>query len=119
MRKEKIVKSFMRAFNKPILLWLLCHKPMHGYNLMKEFKRLTGRKLTSMAVYPFLHALEEKGYIVGTWLRTGKRRIIKSYKVTPKGKKLLASVKARLKPLKEIILGVMELRDLSTMGVSN
>lgn len=116
MSKDKIVKSFMRAFNKPVLLWLLCHKPMHGYNLMKEFKRLTGRKLPSMEVYPFLHALEEKGYVISTLFRTGKRRIIRLYKVTPKGKKLLASVKKRIKPLRKIILSFM-VRDLPTRGI--
>jgi PadR family transcriptional regulator PadR len=80
---------------------------MHGYNLIKEFKQITGRRLKPAVIYPFLHTLEEKGYIVGTWMVRGKRKI-KSYEVTQKGRVLLRSVKSHFKlPIKRIILDLL------------
>jgi len=80
---------------------------MHGYNLIKEFKRITGRRLKPAVIYPFLHTLEEKGYVVGTWMSRGKRRI-KSYSVTQKGRMLLATVREHFQlPFKEIILDLL------------
>jgi len=95
MNEEKLVESFIRGFSKPLILWLICLKPMHGYNLIKEFKHITGKRLKPAVIYPFLHALEEKGYVVGTWMSRGKRKI-KRYSVTQKGKTLLASIKKHI-----------------------
>jgi len=107
MNEEKIVEAFIRGFSKPLILWLICLKPMHGYNLIKEFKQITGTRLKPAVIYPFLHTLEEKGYIVGTWMVRGKRKI-KSYEVTQKGRALLISVKSHFKlPIKKIILGLL------------
>ena len=63
--------------------------------MIVEFKRITGRKLKPSVIYPFLYTLEEKGYVIGTWMSKGKRRI-RNYEVTQKGKALLSSVKTRL-----------------------
>jgi len=107
MNEEKLVESFIRGFSKPLILWLICLKPMHGYNLIKEFKHITGKRLKPAVIYPFLHALEEKGYVVGTWMSRGKRKI-KRYSVTQKGKTLLASIKKHFTmPIREIILELL------------
>jgi DNA-binding PadR family transcriptional regulator len=63
MTENKIVEAFLKGFNKPLIL---CLKPTYGYNLIKEFKRITGRELKPQRVYPFLYFLEEKGYITST-----------------------------------------------------
>ncbi len=107
MNEKKMVEAFIRGFSKPLILWLICHKPMHGYNLIKEFKQITGKRLKPAVIYPFLHTLEEKGYIVGTWMVRGKRKI-KNYEVTHKGRKLLVAVKSHFKlPITNIILGLI------------
>jgi len=107
MNEEKIVEAFIRGFSKPLILWLICLKPMHGYNLITEFKQITGRRLKPAVIYPFLHTLEEKGYIVGTWMIRGKRKI-KNYEVTQKGRALLTSVKSHFKlPIKKIIFDLI------------
>jgi len=95
MNKDEIIEAFVRGFNKPTVLWLTCFKPIHGCGLMKEFKRITGRKMKPFVVYPFLYMLEDKGYIVGTWMDNGRRRI-KNYKVTRKGEALFSSVTKRI-----------------------
>jgi DNA-binding PadR family transcriptional regulator len=58
---------------------------------MKEFKRIIGRKLKPSVVYPSLYMLEDKSYVVDTWMDNGRRRI-KDYKVTRKGEALFSSV---------------------------
>lgn len=107
MNEENIVEAFIRGFSKPLILWLICLKPMHGYNLIKEFKNVTGKRLKPAVIYPFLHTLEEKGFIVGTWMTRGKRRI-KNYAITQKGRGLLIALKDRFKtPIKKIIFELL------------
>jgi len=104
MSEESLLEDFIRGFSKPLILWLLCLKPMYGYDLMKEFKNLTGRTLKPAAVYPFLHTLERGGYLAGTWMGKGKRRI-KNYTITTKGKKLFSTVSSAFRtPVREMIL---------------
>lgn len=111
MDEESLIEAFVRGFSKPIILWLIFLKPMHGYNLMREFKNITGKRLKPGVVYPFLNSLEKKGYVVGTWMKNGKRKV-KSYRLTAKGELLLASVKKRLSiSLKDIVLELIRRRE--------
>jgi len=111
MSEESLIDAFIRGFSKPLILWLIFLKPMYGYNLMREFKNITGKGLKPGVVYPFLHSLEAGGYIVGTWIETGRRRV-KLYRLTAKGEMLLASVKKRLTiPLRDIIFDLTRRRE--------
>ncbi len=104
MNEDNLIDGVVRGFSKPIILWLVQIRPMYGYDLIKEFSRLTGKKLGPAAVYPFLHSLEKKGYLVGKWVKKGKRQI-KSYTITRKGKRLLRSVTTLFgKPIREMIM---------------
>ncbi|MEM2420101.1 MAG: PadR family transcriptional regulator [Candidatus Bathyarchaeia archaeon] len=97
----KISDSFLRGLEKPIILWLLFHKPRHGYELITEFKKLTGRKLKPSIVYPFLHRLEREGFANGRWLVKGKRKI-KHYVLTKNGEELFKRIKETFaKPVRE------------------
>ena len=107
MDEMKFINDAIRGFRKLMILQLLCIKPSHGYTLIKEYKRITGGTLTCPQIYPFLSVLEEKGYVIGTWMAKGQRRI-KIYKVTNKGKILLTSLKKSFqKPFREIILDLL------------
>lgn len=111
MSEENLVEAFVRGFSRPLILWLIFLKPMHGYNLMREFKSITGRRLKPGLVYPFLHSLEEGGYIVGMWAKNGKRRV-KSYRLTAKGERLLSSLKMRVAmPLGDMVLELIRIRE--------
>ena len=98
MDDKRLIKAFIRGFSRPIILRLIFLRPMCGYNLMREFKNITGERLKPGVVYPFLHTLEEGGYVVGTWVENGKRRV-KSYILTAKGERLLTSIKHRISML--------------------
>jgi PadR family transcriptional regulator PadR len=104
----KVSNIFLRGLEKPIILWLLAHKPTHGYELIVEFKRLTGRKLKPSIVYPFLHKLERGGFASATWITKGKRRI-KNYSLTKSGEDLLHKVKRMFtKPVREVLIDLIE-----------
>ena len=107
MNEKKIVEAVVRGFRKPLMLWLIGVKPRHGYDLITEFTNITGKRLKPSAVYPFLHTLEKKGYVIGIWITRGKRSI-KRYSLTQKGRTLLASVKASLNiPVKHIMIDLL------------
>ena len=98
-----IVYSFIRGLDKPTILWLLYLKPRSGYELIKEFRGLTGQKLKPSVVYPFLHRLEKGGFTVSKWIEEGRRKI-RYYRLTDKGEKLLDRVRNFFDmPIKELI----------------
>ena len=104
---KNFVYAFIRGLNKPIILWLLYIKPRSGYELMKEFTKLTGQKLKPGIVYPFLHHLEKGGFTVSKWIEKGKRKI-KYYSLTKKGENLLGRVRNFFSmPIKELITDML------------
>ena len=95
--------ALIRGLDKPIILWLMSKEPIHGYGIIKELNRLTGRKLTPSFVYPFLNWLEEKGYAIGEWIEKNNRTA-KYYQLTDKGEALLNKIRELFDmPLGEIL----------------
>jgi len=97
-----VVDSFLQGLDRPLVLWLIQQKPKHGYELMTEVKRLTGRKLKPSTLYPLLYWLESKGYVAGEWVEKGERNL-RRYRITAEGKLLLGKVSSLLnRPLKHV-----------------
>ncbi|MBI5176924.1 PadR family transcriptional regulator [Candidatus Micrarchaeota archaeon] len=69
------------------VLMLLRRRPMHGYELMGELEKLTGRKASPGMLYPFLHSLIRTRHV--SVKATGSRDK-KVYKLTPAGTRLVA-----------------------------
>jgi len=106
----KVNDAFLRGLERPVILWLLSDKPRHGYELILEFKRLTGRKLKPAMVYPFLRKLEKGGFAVGEWVKKGKRRL-RYYSLTNRGERLLRKVQGMFnKPLKQVLVDLISHR---------
>ncbi len=101
--EKNLLKTAIRGFSRVLILWLLNQKPMSGYSISKELKRLTGWSFHSGVVYPLLYELEENRLIRGKWVKNGRRRI-KYYSTTKNGVKLLNRVRKLLEmPIKEIL----------------
>jgi PadR family transcriptional regulator PadR len=83
-----LVKATIRGLRRSIILWLTNQEPRSGYGIMKEMKRLTGHDFHPGVIYPLLYELERKGFIDGRWT-TERRRRIKYYSTTEKGRELL------------------------------
>jgi DNA-binding PadR family transcriptional regulator len=98
-----VVDAFMRGLEKPLILWLISQGPRHGYELIKEVKRLTGQKLKPGVLYPTLYQLEGEGFLAGERVKKGRREL-KCYRLTEKGKTLLAKVRGLFSnPIRRVI----------------
>jgi DNA-binding PadR family transcriptional regulator len=102
-----VVKAFMRGLDKPLMLWLLSEGPRYGYELIKEVKRLTGQKLKPGTVYPLLYWLEDEGFVMGEWVKRGRREL-RFYRLTEKGEGLLLKVHELFsKPIRGVIADLL------------
>ncbi|MEM2341671.1 MAG: PadR family transcriptional regulator [Candidatus Bathyarchaeia archaeon] len=98
-----VTESLLRGLERPLILWLLSKKPFHGYGIIKELKKYIGMEMKPSILYPFLHSLEEKGFVVSKWIKENGRNI-RYYSLTSKGEILLDKIRELLrKSLKEII----------------
>ena len=99
----ELIRATVRGFSRAIILWLVSQKPLSGYAIVKEMKRLTGQKFQPGIIYPLLYELEKRGAIAGERTQKGGRRI-KYYSVTEKGAKLLNQLRQRFEmPVKEVL----------------
>lgn len=101
------VSAFQRGLDKPLILWLISKGPVHGYEISKEIKRLTGRRLKPATLYPFLNRLEQQGFLAGELRKKGQREV-RCYHLTGKGEKLLAGMTELFKfPIRHTIADLL------------
>ncbi|RJS92785.1 PadR family transcriptional regulator [Candidatus Bathyarchaeota archaeon] len=85
----EIIRSFLNGLNLIIILWLLSVKPRHGYEIIKEFRRLTGVDMNPGAIYPLLHSLEKEGLTLSRWISDKEKNMSRRcYFLTVRGKRL-------------------------------
>ena len=88
----------------------------HGYSIMKYLTGLIGYSPGPGSIYPHLRYLSSKGYVeVISELRNG--RILKEYKLTPKGISYLSERKSELRETLTMIEGFRALMDLGWRDV--
>ncbi len=93
-----------------LILRTLLFGPAHGHQIAKHIQRTTENVLQVEhgSLYPALHRLERKGWVVSSWESTGEqKREFKYYRLTPAGKKQLASEESKWKQLARAIGQVM------------
>jgi DNA-binding PadR family transcriptional regulator len=101
--ERELIRAAVRGFSRAIILWLVSHKPLSGYTIVKEIRRLTGQKFHPGVIYPLLYELEKEGFMAGEWTQKGGRRI-KYYSITENGTKLLNRLRQRFEmPVKEVL----------------
>ncbi len=90
-------RDLFKGSSNSLLLCLLEHQPMYGYQIVKELElRSQGYfKFKEGTLYPALHRLEKSGLISGKWemLPNGRQR--RYYLITPKGQTKLAEERTR------------------------
>ncbi|MBI2675762.1 MAG: PadR family transcriptional regulator [Candidatus Aenigmarchaeota archaeon] len=77
---------------------LLSEGKRHGYELIKELSKRTGKKVSPAQVYPFLKELEKKRYIKAE--KRGEREK-KIYTLTTEGKRFSENMVSRLSGILE------------------
>ena len=75
-----------------LVLSLLDARPRHGYEIGKLIEARSGGRLTFAlpTLYPTLLRLESRGWIKGTWVEKAGQRERCFYRLTPKGRRVLA-----------------------------
>jgi DNA-binding PadR family transcriptional regulator len=101
------IQAFQRGLDRPLILWLISKGPMHGYEITKEVKRLTGRKLKPATLYPLLNRLEADGFLVSELIEKGKRQL-RCYQLTERGHNLLVNLSGLFRlPVKRVIADLL------------
>lgn len=86
-------RDIFKGSSNSLLLCLLEHQPMYGYQIVKELElRSQGYfKFKEGTLYPALHRLEKSGLISGKWQMLPNGRQRRYYNITSKGQTKLAA----------------------------
>lgn len=93
-----------------LVLRTLIYGPAHGHEIGKHIQRTTNDFLQMQhgSLYPALHRLERKGWVVSKWETAPDRnREFKYYRLTDKGRKQLVLEESKWKQMAEAVARVM------------
>jgi PadR family transcriptional regulator, regulatory protein PadR len=93
-----------------LILRTLLFGPAHGHQIAKHIQRTTDDVLQVEhgSLYPALHRMERKGWIVAKWeMAKDRNREFKYYRLTAAGKKQLVREESRWKQLAAAVATVM------------
>jgi transcriptional regulator len=87
----------MRGTLDLMILRTLLPGPNHGHAIAKHIQRTTEDLLQveTGSLYPALYRLEAEGYIAASWERSDKGKRARFYRLTPKGRRQLASEQSK------------------------
>jgi transcriptional regulator len=76
-----------------LILSLLEARPRHGYQISKLIEQRSGGavRFHVASLYPLLYRLEKRGLLQGRWVEKSGQRRRRYYRLTPEGRKVLAS----------------------------
>lgn len=89
-------KGLIAGSTTMLVLKLLEHKDMYGYQMIEELAKKSDQTfhLKAGTLYPILHGLEHDGMVTSYDEQADGGRIRKYYSLTSKGKNLLADKKS-------------------------
>ena len=93
-----------------LILRTLLFGPAHGHQIAKHIQRTTEDVLLVEhgSLYPALHRMERKGWIISKWEMPKERnREFKYYRLTPTGRKQLAGQESKWKQVATAVARVM------------
>jgi PadR family transcriptional regulator PadR len=92
-----------------LILRTLLVAPAHGHTIAYAIERTSEDVLQVEhgSLYPALHRLEERGLIAAFWGTSENNRKAKYYRITPAGRKHLASERSRFDQLVNAITRVL------------
>jgi PadR family transcriptional regulator, regulatory protein PadR len=93
-----------------LILRTLLYGPAHGHEIGKHIQRTTNDFLQMQhgSLYPALHRLEERGWVVSKWeMAADRNREFKYYRLTETGRKQLVVEESQWKQMAEAVARVM------------
>ena len=100
--------DLLRGTLDMLILQTLLLGPAHGHQIAKHIQQSTEDVLQVEhgSLYPALHRLERKGWLVAKWESLGGKRELKYYRLTAAGRKQLLVEESRWKQLVNAIARV-------------
>jgi len=76
-----------------LILSLVEARPRHGYEISKLIEQRSGGtvRFHVASLYPMLYRLERRGWLHGRWVEKSGQRRRRYYRLTPQGRRVLAS----------------------------
>ena len=93
-----------------LVLSLLEAKDMYGYQIIEELSQKSENifRLKTGTLYPILHGLENEGMVTSYDSNAGNQRVRKYYRITTKGKGLLAQKQQQWAAYSSAVCNVMD-----------
>ena len=103
-------KTILSGNTTMLVLRLLESKDMYGYQIIEELSAKSQDifKLKTGTLYPILHGLENEGMVASYDESTGNARRRKYYKLTTKGKGLLAKKQSEWAIYSKAVSGILD-----------
>ena len=92
-----------------LILATLDREPLHGYAIAQRIQQKSGDLLRAEegSLYPALQRLLIEGWVTATWGTSARNRRVRTYKLTPAGRKQLNREMKRVARLIEGLTRVM------------
>jgi PadR family transcriptional regulator, regulatory protein PadR len=110
MSKTQERAALLQGTLDMLVLRTLLYGPAHGHQIGKHIQRTTNDFLQMQhgSLYPALHRLEQKGWIVSKWeVAPDRNREFKYYRLTAQGKKQLVLEQSKWKRMVEAVARVL------------
>jgi len=93
MTSQPTDRELKRSSATLLVLALVDEQPRHGYEIGKLIESRSGGAISFQmaSLYPLLYRLESRGWIEGRWRQQVRERRRRFYRITPKGRRVLAS----------------------------
>ena len=104
-----LYEQIRKGSTSTLILSLLDEGPMYGYQITQELERRSEGyfEMKEGLLYPTLHRMEQDGLLQSEWQSVAGSRQRKYYRITDKGKKVLADSVAEWQTFIEQLLGII------------
>ena len=94
----KVNRELLKGSTNLLVLSLLEEENMYGYQMIRKLSEKSKNvfELQEGTLYPILHSIEEKNYIISYWDTTGTKKR-KYYTITEEGKNQLKEMRKEWK----------------------
>ena len=92
-----------------LILKIVALGPVHGYGISQRIRQISKEVLRVQqgSLYPALHRLEKRGWLLAEWGSSEKGREAKFYRLSAKGRKQLHSEETSWKRLAGAVMQVL------------
>ncbi len=96
-----------------LILKVVSVGPMHGYGISQRIRQVSKDVLQvpQGSLYPALHRLEQRGWLNASWSESESGRPAKFYKLSPKGRRQLASEEQSWQRMTDAISLILQVAD--------